>query len=114
MLLEALFWGSLGTLLYVFVGFIVVLWIVSKARHLPVQRREFTPSVSVIIAAFNEEKHIRQKIANCQEFRYPKEDLEIVVVSDGSTDDTDHILEQMRSPLLRTCRMPKQVGKTEC
>ncbi len=116
MLFEILFWFSLGTLVYVFFGFIVFLWIFSKFRCKAVQKGDATPSVSVIISAFNEEKHIEKKIENCLEIDYPRERVEIIVVSDGSSDDTDSILARIRrnNPLLRTYRMPQQRGKTEC
>ena len=114
MLFKVLFWFSLGTLVYVFFGFIIILWLVCRFRNKPTQKGELTPSISVIICAFNEEKHILQKITNCQEFNYPKDQIEIIVISDGSTDDTDKILEQLENPLIRTYRMPKQAGKTAC
>ncbi|MGH7793425.1 MAG: glycosyltransferase [Candidatus Binatia bacterium] len=114
MLFELLFWLSLGTLVYVFFGFVLILWVVSSFRHRIIQKRDATPSVSVIVCAFNEEKHIQQKITNCLEFDYPKDRLEIIVISDGSTDDTDKFLERANNPLIKAHRMPKQEGKTEC
>jgi cellulose synthase/poly-beta-1,6-N-acetylglucosamine synthase-like glycosyltransferase len=114
MIFEILFWLSLGTLVYVFFGFIVLLWILSKFKNTPVRKGQFTPSVSVIICAFNEDKHIRQKIANCLDFDYPSNQTEVIIVSDGSTDDTDKILANLRNPLIRIYRMPQQRGKTEC
>ena len=116
MIFEILFWFSLGTLVYVFFGFIIFLWIFSKFRCKAVQKGDATPSVAVIISALNEEKHIEKKIENCLEIDYPRDRVEIIVVSDGSTDATDSILAQMRRnyPLLRTYRMPQQRGKTEC
>src|SRR3972149_6578933 len=115
MIFEILFWFSLGTLVYVFFGFIIFLWIFSKFRCKAVQKGDATPSVAVIISALNEEKHIEKKIETCLEIDYPRDRVEIIVVSDGSTDDTDSILAQMRknNPLLRTYRMPRQRGKTE-
>jgi len=68
----------------------------------------------VIICAFNEAKHIRHKLLDCDAFDYPKDRLEIIVVSDGSTDDTDKILERLKSDRIRIFRMPEQMGKTEC
>src|SRR3972149_11911098 len=106
-LFKILFWASLATQAYVFLGFVVVLWLVSKFRRRPVLKSTVTPSISVIICAFNEEKHIRQKIANCQEFDYPRDRMEIIAISDGSTDDTYRILEEMRSSVINVYRMPK-------
>jgi cellulose synthase/poly-beta-1,6-N-acetylglucosamine synthase-like glycosyltransferase len=114
MVLEVLFWLSLGTLVYVFFGFVVVLWICSKFKDKPVQKGAATPSVSIIICAYNEARHIRQKIANCLDFDYPRDQTEIIIVSDGSTDDTDKILASLQGALIKTYRMPQQRGKTEC
>ena len=114
MIFQVLFWFSLGTLVYVFFGFVVVLWICSKFKDKPVRKGEATPSVSVIICAYNEARHIRQKIANCLDFDYPRDQTEIIIVSDGSTDDTDKILASLQGALVKTYRMPQQRGKTEC
>lgn len=114
MLFELLFWLSLGTLLYVFFGFVFILSVLSLFRRKMVQKHGTIPSISIIICAFNEEKHIQRKIANCLDFDYPKDRLEIIVISDGSTDYTDRLLGEVESPLVKTRRMPKQEGKTEC
>jgi len=114
MIFKLLFWACFGTLIYVFFGFVVVLWVVSKLKHRPVQKREIMPSVSMIICAFNEEKHIRQKIDNCLRVDYPKDRIEIIVVSDGSTDDTVRILKSLDDTVIRIHRTGERQGKTEC
>jgi len=114
MLFEVLFWGSFGVLFYVFFGNLFVVSIIACFRQRPVQKHDWTPSVSVIICAFNEQKHIRQKLSNCDALDYPKDRLELIVVSDGSTDDTDKILKAIKHPGLHITRMTEQKGKTEC
>jgi cellulose synthase/poly-beta-1,6-N-acetylglucosamine synthase-like glycosyltransferase len=114
MVLELIFWVSLGILAYVFFGFVLLLWVISLFHRNLVKRQDITPSVSVIVCAFNEQKHIRQKITNCLELDYPRDRLEIIVVSDGSTDDTDKLLEEINNPWVRTYRTPRQQGKTDC
>jgi cellulose synthase/poly-beta-1,6-N-acetylglucosamine synthase-like glycosyltransferase len=114
MVFEFLFWLSLGVLVYVFFGFIVLLWMLSKFKGHTVRKEDITPSISVIVCAFNESKHIERKLKNCLAFDYPVDKLEILVVSDGSTDDTDEILARRKSPLVKTYRMPHQHGKTAC
>jgi cellulose synthase/poly-beta-1,6-N-acetylglucosamine synthase-like glycosyltransferase len=83
-------------------------------RGKPVEKKDILPSVSLITCAYNEEKHIRRKLENCLELDYPKELLEIIVVSDGSTDGTDALLKEMDNPLLKTHYMPERRGKTAC
>ena len=114
MFFEIIFWASLGTLAYVFFGFVALLGIVAVFKQRPVGKRDITPSVSVILCAFNEERHIRQKIQNCLDLDYPKDRMEIIVVSDGSTDRTDAILAELNEPLVRVHRLATQQGKTAC
>ena len=60
-----------------------------------------TPSVTVLIAAYNEGKVLREKLENCLELDYPEELLDIVVVSDGSTDSTEGIVKEFESRGIR-------------
>lgn len=73
----------------------------------------FLPEVSLLIAAYNEEDSIAEKIKNSLELDYPKDKLEIVVVSDGSTDRTDEIVKSYESQGIRLFRVEGRVGKTE-
>ena len=116
MIFGILFWFCLAILLYVFFGFVALVWIFSKFRHNAVQKGDILRPVSVIICAFNEQKHIKKKIQNCLAIDYPQELVEIIIVSDGSTDATDKLLAEIRPniPNLRTYRLPQQRGKTEC
>jgi cellulose synthase/poly-beta-1,6-N-acetylglucosamine synthase-like glycosyltransferase len=114
MIFQLLFWISLGTLVYVFFGFVLLLLILSLLRRKTVQKKIGTPSVSVVVCAFNEARHIWRKIDNCLELDYPQNCIEIIVVSDGSTDTTDNILDEVKNPLVKTYRMPQQQGKTAC
>lgn len=71
------------------------------------------PTVSLLIAAFNEEAGIEEKILNSLELVYPKEKLEIWVVSDGSTDRTDEIVKSYSDRGIKLFRVEGRVGKTE-
>ena len=109
-----LFWISVGLLVYVFFGFVAVLGLLSQFKRSPIQKRDITPSVSIVVCAFNEEKHIRQKIDNCLKLEYPRDSLEILIISDGSTDDTNRLLTEHRSPLVKTYCTSGHEGKTAC
>lgn len=74
-------------------------------------REEITPQVTLMIAAYNEEKFIAQKIQNSLEIDYPRDKLKILVVSDGSTDRTDQIVRDF--PEAELLRVEGRVGKTE-
>jgi len=109
------FWFSLAALLYVYVGFMCLLVLIALVRRRPAPRWcGGEPSVSIIICAYNEEKSIVQKIENCLALDYPHDKIEIIVVSDGSTDGTNDILNAYRHPLLRVMFMPQRAGKSAC
>ncbi len=72
-----------------------------------------TPSVTIIVAAKNEEAHIAETVRHCFAARYPKEQLEVLVVDDGSTDKTWDVLQPLQKeyPLLSIFRFPENRGK---
>lgn len=75
---------------------------------------EYRPSVALVIAAYNEEEIIADKIENSFELEYPDDKLEIVVFSDASSDATDEIVRQYSDRGVRLERIEGRVGKTEC
>lgn len=76
--------------------------------------RSKLPSVSLIISAYNEEGVIEEKLLNSIKLRYPKEKLEIIVVSDGSTDRTDEIVKKFFNKGVTLIRVEGRQGKTAC
>jgi cellulose synthase/poly-beta-1,6-N-acetylglucosamine synthase-like glycosyltransferase len=86
----ALFWILFGIVFYTYLGYGLLMYILISLRN-PKSLNEFkvhTPDVVHIIAAFNEEDFIEEKILNAIAVDYPKEKYKIIVVADGSTDDT--------------------------
>lgn len=87
--MTAVFAGAATIVAYTFFGYpaIVAFW--ARVRPLPVRRDpHFAPSVSLIIAAYNEESEILARLDNAAETDYPADRLEVIVVTDGSTDRT--------------------------
>lgn len=72
------------------------------------------PSVALVIAAYNEEEVIREKIENSLALSYPEELLSIIVFSDASSDDTDEIVQSYEDTGVKLVRIEGRVGKTEC
>jgi cellulose synthase/poly-beta-1,6-N-acetylglucosamine synthase-like glycosyltransferase len=91
--LEIAFWGAAAVVLYAYLGYPAIIWTLGYLFPRPVHEAPVTPTVTVLIAAYNEEKRIAEKISNCLELTYPPECLNIIVVSDGSTDQTATIVE---------------------
>ena len=84
-----LFWLSLGYFLYTYLGYPLLVVLRGWLKPKPVRRDEdFTPSVCMVVAAHNEAAVISQKVENCLAQDYPVGRLEVIVASDGSTDDT--------------------------
>lgn len=86
------FWASAGLVAYTYAGFPAILWLRSRLAARPYIGGDITPPVSIIIAAYNEEATIRQRLENLAALDYPPENIEVVVASDGSTDGTDEIV----------------------
>ena len=112
-LYESLFWIIVIIVLYVYFGYPLLLLILNKLCPAPkVKKAEITPTISLIIAAFNEEKVIAQKIKNTFELEYPKDNLEIIVVSDGSTDSTNEIVKAFSENRVKLVALKKNQGKS--
>ena len=109
---EILFWFSVTALLYTYACYPMLLMMVAKFGSRPVQRADWTPSVSVIISAYNEERDLAIKLENTLALDYPKDLLEIIVSSDCSTDRTDEIARGFASRGVRVHRQPERLGKT--
>ncbi len=74
-------------------------------------RTEELPAVTLIIPAYNEEDHLEGKIANVGELDYPRGKLQIIFVSDGSTDRTNDLLRAISNPAVETMLLPQRSGK---
>jgi cellulose synthase/poly-beta-1,6-N-acetylglucosamine synthase-like glycosyltransferase len=77
-------------------------------------KKFINPSVSLLISAYNEEKVIEDKILNSLSLNYPKELLEIVILSDGSEDNTDDIVSHYKKDGVLLRRYEGRIGKTAC
>lgn len=106
------FWIAVGAIAYTYAGYPLLLILIGKFRAKPIARREFTPSVTVIIAAYNEERDLAGKLENTLALDYPKDKLEIIVTSDCSTDRTDEIVGSFASRGVRLHRQAERLGKT--
>jgi len=106
---KALFWGSLGALAWTQLGYPLAAAALARLRGRPVRRDDSTPSVSLIVAAHNEDGVIERRLENLLALDYPPEQLEIVVASDASDDRTDELVETVsaREPRVRLIRCPR-------
>ena len=98
--MKFLFWICLALTAYAYFGYAVLLSIWVSLRRQPIQKADYTPDVSILIAARNEEANLPSKLENLRMLNYPKARLEIVVASDGSTDRTAEILLEQPPPVV--------------
>ena len=101
-----------GLLVYVYVGYPVLLALLAQLFRRRRPETGHTPAISVLIAAYNEAAAIGRKIEQTLALQYPAEKLEILVVSDGSTDQTDEIVKAAADPRVRLLRVEGRGGKT--
>lgn len=109
-----IFWVSVAWLSYIYAGYPLLLWLAGLWRRFePQVASGYSPKVSVLISARNEEKDIEWKVRETLSWNYPTEQLEVIVASDASEDHTDEILQNIGDPRLKYVRMKNRVGKNE-
>jgi cellulose synthase/poly-beta-1,6-N-acetylglucosamine synthase-like glycosyltransferase len=123
---SVIFWVSFGSVCYTFFIYPIVLFVCYSlvqvyndigylARRL--ERRvsggssQELPGVTFIIAAYNEEARLPGKIANLRQTAYPIDKLQIVFVSDGSTDRTNELLKSISESFVEIVLLPQRSGK---
>jgi cellulose synthase/poly-beta-1,6-N-acetylglucosamine synthase-like glycosyltransferase len=111
-ILALIFWSCAFLIAYTYVGYPVLVIVLSRFWPRPVKRGEIEPTVSLIIAAYNEEKVIRAKLENSLALAYPAEKLEILVVADGSADRTPDLVAEFENQGVRLLYEPPRRGKT--
>lgn len=110
------FWISMIIIFYSYVGYGILLWLVVKIKSTPrrfgpfPEKIIFTPTVALVVAAYNEEDYIEEKIENSLSLRYPKELIELVFITDGSTDRTNEIIRKY--PSIKHLYQPERKGKS--
>ncbi len=110
-----LFWLGLFIVFYTFLGYGILLYVILSIKRIfkkPEQLRysETTlPTLTLVVAAFNEAEIILEKIKNCLALEYPKEKLEFLFITDGSSDDSPEIIKNF--PEIRLMHETKRSGK---
>lgn len=110
-MMKPLFWVGVAAVLYAYAGYPLMLWVLSRLRPRPIERATILPTVSVIIAARNEEGVIKEKIANTLALAYPPHQLEIIVASDASDDATHACVREFADRGVRLVASSERRGK---
>ncbi|WP_455389137.1 glycosyltransferase family 2 protein [Petrachloros mirabilis] len=116
MTMEVGFWICLCMVIYVYAGYPVAVVLLARIFGRDVRKGDIEPAVTVLIAAFNEEREIERTVINKLSQNYPADRLEVIVISDGSTDRTDEIVREIAERSggrLRLLRQELRQGKTQ-
>lgn len=113
-MLEIVLLGSIALLAYIYVGYPLLAILLGQLVRSPIARGPRMPTVTMLITAYNEEKHIAEKIRNVLALDYPRELLDIVVASDASDDATDEIVRGFAPSRVQLLRIEGRLGKTAC
>jgi len=114
-LLKIIFFILAFVLFYIYFGYPILLFLISVFKKNNIKMSEdYFPNVSLVIAAYNEEKVIEEKIKNSLNINYPKNKFEIIIFSDSSTDRTDEIIKKYGKEGIKLVRIEGRKGKTVC
>lgn len=111
----AIFWLCLLGLVYVYAGYPLAAWLLGGLLNRRVQAAApgaHRPTVTVLIAAFNEARHIEATVRNKLEQDYPPGLLDVIVISDASDDGTDELVRAVGGGRVRLIRQEPRAGKT--
>lgn len=110
--MEIIFWFLFFVLFYIYIGYPLLLFMFGKFKKSSIKKDDdFTPFVTILISAYNEEKHIKEKLENVLSLDYPKDKLEVIVISDASTDKTDEIVREFVDKGIKLYRLKERKGK---
>ncbi len=112
---ESVIAGSLALFFYTYFGYPAVLWMIGRVRRTPDAPPEDLewPFVSVSVPAYNEEAQIEELIRSLLRLDYPRDRLQLLIISDGSTDRTDEIVESYAREGVELLRLDERGGKTK-
>lgn len=116
-ILDLIFWICLAIVFYTYIGYGIVLYIMVKIKEIFNKKEDYKtlteehlPEATLLIAAYNEETVVKEKMANCLALNYPKEKLKIIWITDGSNDHTNELLSEYTQ--VEVLYEPERKGKT--
>lgn len=105
------FWLAAFIVFWTYIGYFVALLVISRVYKRRLDVADIEPPVTLVVTAHNEARRIKEKIENMLQIDYPREKIEIIIVSDGSTDGTDDIVRSFEDRGVRLLRIAERQGK---
>ena len=112
MMLKLIFWLCFFLIFYTYFGYPFIIMFLARIRPRNVDKKAIVAQVTLLIPAYNEERIIADKIQNSLNLDYPKDNLEVIIASDGSTDSTVQIAKKYLSYGVKILEYPRHQGKT--
>lgn len=114
MILKLLFWALLFILFYTYLGYAMLLFLLVQIKKIFSPRKsvtvpEYEPEVCLFVTAYNEKDYIERKVKNSLELDYPREKIQYVWVTDGSSDGTPDLLQKYKNQ--EVYHLPERRGK---
>jgi len=110
-LVQTFFWLAVATIVYTFLGYPVLVALFAGYFRRPVKQAQITPRVTLVVPAYNEASVIGEKIENSLALDYPRDSMDIAVVTDGSTDETPEIVRGLANDWVSLFHQPERKGK---
>ena len=110
----AVFWTCGLLLAHIFSGYPLWIWLQARLFPRPLHKQGITPTVSVVIAAYDGADYIQSKLTNLGNLHYPDDKLEIIIACDGCHDDTAQLARQFGDRRVRVLELPTRRGKAAC
>jgi biofilm PGA synthesis N-glycosyltransferase PgaC len=111
--MKTLFWLCLGLIAYTYLIYPGLIFLLARLFPRPIKEKsDITPPVVMLIAAYNEEDVLLEKIENCLALDYPRDKIRFIFGSDGSTDATNQILFSQTHPQIQSELFPTREGKS--
>lgn len=100
--------------IYAYLGYPLVLWVIASTRptRTPMKAGTLWPSVTITVPVYNAVSNIRETLETLLALDYPRDQLQLLVISDASTDGTDDEVRMLAGRGVELLRLPKRIGKT--
>ncbi len=110
-MIPVFFWVFFAIILYTYLGYPLILFLLARIKSVKTLKGSWQPTVTLLIAAYNEEDCIARKLENSLQIAYPVDKLQILVAADGSDDQTVAIVNSFASKGVAISYQPLREGK---